>query len=289
MADKSRNWKTFDERAFDFCQGITLHHLPGHTDGEFQRRSKTITDNSRSHWNANQYAREWYILLHQRSLPRYRECTFDSCRCDLADLSSGVMVSLKVGSQEIIQLGSKAHNVSSTSRELPREESFLDMTRRHSWLCRAKGHRSRSGREKGRLRIELICLRLVDGGYHSAVRSLSYFQAACCSDHIGTDFPTAEPMKSPSLTWSILHVAFSMTSCSDIQHWLSGIQIARRCQCCQRLAIIRIRPVDAKVLSYRDLSNHIHPRRVLFVQVCKHRSCIVEAGPVHMPFPVTTC
>jgi glyoxylase-like metal-dependent hydrolase (beta-lactamase superfamily II) len=28
-----RNWKTFDERSFDFCQGITLHHLPGHTDG----------------------------------------------------------------------------------------------------------------------------------------------------------------------------------------------------------------------------------------------------------------
>lgn len=27
------NWKTFDERTFDFAQGITLHHLPGHTDG----------------------------------------------------------------------------------------------------------------------------------------------------------------------------------------------------------------------------------------------------------------
>jgi len=27
------NWKTFDERSIDFCQGITLHHLPGHTDG----------------------------------------------------------------------------------------------------------------------------------------------------------------------------------------------------------------------------------------------------------------
>ncbi|KAF2723821.1 Metallo-hydrolase/oxidoreductase [Polychaeton citri CBS 116435] len=27
------NWKTFDERTLDFCQGITLHHLPGHTDG----------------------------------------------------------------------------------------------------------------------------------------------------------------------------------------------------------------------------------------------------------------
>jgi glyoxylase-like metal-dependent hydrolase (beta-lactamase superfamily II) len=29
----SLNWKTFDERTMDFCQGITLHHLPGHTDG----------------------------------------------------------------------------------------------------------------------------------------------------------------------------------------------------------------------------------------------------------------
>lgn len=28
-----RNWKTFDDRTIDFCQGITLHHLPGHTDG----------------------------------------------------------------------------------------------------------------------------------------------------------------------------------------------------------------------------------------------------------------
>lgn len=28
-----RNWKTFDEESMDFCQGITLHHLPGHTDG----------------------------------------------------------------------------------------------------------------------------------------------------------------------------------------------------------------------------------------------------------------
>ncbi|KAI7328802.1 Metallo-hydrolase/oxidoreductase [Hortaea werneckii] len=27
------NWKTFDERTMDFCQGITLHHLPGHTEG----------------------------------------------------------------------------------------------------------------------------------------------------------------------------------------------------------------------------------------------------------------
>lgn len=26
------NWKTFDERSMDFCQGITLHHLPGHTE-----------------------------------------------------------------------------------------------------------------------------------------------------------------------------------------------------------------------------------------------------------------
>jgi len=27
------NWKTFYDQTFDFCQGITLHHLPGHTDG----------------------------------------------------------------------------------------------------------------------------------------------------------------------------------------------------------------------------------------------------------------
>lgn len=28
-----RNWKTFNDQTMDFCQGITLHHLPGHTDG----------------------------------------------------------------------------------------------------------------------------------------------------------------------------------------------------------------------------------------------------------------
>lgn len=33
LTKTSSNWKTFDERTFDFCQGITLHHLPGHTDG----------------------------------------------------------------------------------------------------------------------------------------------------------------------------------------------------------------------------------------------------------------
>lgn len=31
--DLSLTWKTFDDRTIDFCQGITLHHLPGHTDG----------------------------------------------------------------------------------------------------------------------------------------------------------------------------------------------------------------------------------------------------------------
>lgn len=31
------NWKTFDDRSIDFCQGITLHHLPGHTDGKLSK------------------------------------------------------------------------------------------------------------------------------------------------------------------------------------------------------------------------------------------------------------
>ncbi|GAM91167.1 hypothetical protein ANO11243_092140 [Dothideomycetidae sp. 11243] len=31
--DLSLNWKTFDEQTLDFCQGVTLHHLPGHTEG----------------------------------------------------------------------------------------------------------------------------------------------------------------------------------------------------------------------------------------------------------------
>lgn len=30
---RHRNWKTFNDQTMDFCQGITLHHLPGHTDG----------------------------------------------------------------------------------------------------------------------------------------------------------------------------------------------------------------------------------------------------------------
>ncbi|KAL3464262.1 beta-lactamase-like protein [Aspergillus heterothallicus] len=31
--DLKLNWKTFNDQTMDFCQGITLHHLPGHTDG----------------------------------------------------------------------------------------------------------------------------------------------------------------------------------------------------------------------------------------------------------------
>jgi len=31
--DLDLNWKVVDERKIDFCQGITLHHLPGHTQG----------------------------------------------------------------------------------------------------------------------------------------------------------------------------------------------------------------------------------------------------------------
>lgn len=34
MLTTRRNWKTFDERTFDFCQGITLHHLPGKNEEE---------------------------------------------------------------------------------------------------------------------------------------------------------------------------------------------------------------------------------------------------------------
>lgn len=31
--DLDFNWKTFDDRSMDLMQGMTLHHLPGHTDG----------------------------------------------------------------------------------------------------------------------------------------------------------------------------------------------------------------------------------------------------------------
>src|ERR1700744_3829917 len=40
----SLNWKTFDDRTTDFCQGITLHHLPGHTDGKLSLTSSTALD-----------------------------------------------------------------------------------------------------------------------------------------------------------------------------------------------------------------------------------------------------
>ena len=33
LSTNELNWKTFDDRTIDFAQGITLHHLPGHTDG----------------------------------------------------------------------------------------------------------------------------------------------------------------------------------------------------------------------------------------------------------------
>lgn len=31
--DLDLNWKVFNEKTLDFCQGIQLHHLPGHTEG----------------------------------------------------------------------------------------------------------------------------------------------------------------------------------------------------------------------------------------------------------------
>lgn len=59
--DLDLNWKTFDDRTIDFCQGITLHHLPGHTDGElvfsFQLAMNVNTDvypNNRFNRNATQ-------------------------------------------------------------------------------------------------------------------------------------------------------------------------------------------------------------------------------------------
>lgn len=33
LMELDRNWKTFNDQTLDFCQGITLHHLPGHTEG----------------------------------------------------------------------------------------------------------------------------------------------------------------------------------------------------------------------------------------------------------------
>lgn len=31
--DLDLNWKVFNDKTLDFCQGIQLHHLPGHTEG----------------------------------------------------------------------------------------------------------------------------------------------------------------------------------------------------------------------------------------------------------------
>ena len=51
------NWKTFDDRTIDFCQGISLHHTPGHTDGKWCRRPlscESSTNSLRPGRNADQ-------------------------------------------------------------------------------------------------------------------------------------------------------------------------------------------------------------------------------------------
>jgi glyoxylase-like metal-dependent hydrolase (beta-lactamase superfamily II) len=64
------NWKTFDDRTIDFCQGITLHHLPGHTDGRLplallkHKIYANFLDTTRFNWNATQPSRQRYLLLH---------------------------------------------------------------------------------------------------------------------------------------------------------------------------------------------------------------------------------
>lgn len=53
-----RNWKTFEEATLDFCQGITLHHLPGHTEGEWTEQVLItgLADANRLDWNADKHA-----------------------------------------------------------------------------------------------------------------------------------------------------------------------------------------------------------------------------------------
>ncbi|KAK3652807.1 hypothetical protein LTR22_011471 [Elasticomyces elasticus] len=49
------NWKTFDERTMDFCQGITLHHLPGHTDGLIGKEALLWRDGIPQGWLARDH------------------------------------------------------------------------------------------------------------------------------------------------------------------------------------------------------------------------------------------
>ncbi len=79
------NWKTFDERTMDFCQGITLHHLPGHTDGLIGMQI-----------NLAETGTYLFISDHCHVIENVRR---KSCRNEkpFANLNSGATVFLRVG------------------------------------------------------------------------------------------------------------------------------------------------------------------------------------------------
>ena len=79
-----RNWKTFDDSVLDFCQGITIHHTPGHTEGKQWQHDcyhRQLSRNSdRPSKPPDKHARDWHLHLHKRSLSCFRERKFKFIR-----------------------------------------------------------------------------------------------------------------------------------------------------------------------------------------------------------------
>jgi len=123
------NWKTFDDRTLDFCQGITLHHLPGHTDGLIGMQLN-LRDSGTFFFISD----HCHVIENVSAIPTYYS---EYVQIDWW-LDSGGMEFLKAGWLEIIRLGSRVRRGWSGSRLRLRGGSFRVMIRRFSCSCRVR-------------------------------------------------------------------------------------------------------------------------------------------------------
>ncbi|KAJ6783008.1 hypothetical protein PWT90_08343 [Aphanocladium album] len=105
------NWKTFDEQTLDFCQGITLHHLPGHTAGLVAMQINMANTGTfffvsdHCHVIENVGTRPFHTFA--RNLGSILTATY----------SSGAMAPLRVGLRETTQHGAGAQGGCNISSE----------------------------------------------------------------------------------------------------------------------------------------------------------------------------
>lgn len=104
------NWKTFDERTLDFCQGITLHHLPGHTDGLIGMQINLPESGTLIFISDH-----CHVIENVRSSPMIPFGSMRRSEWLTLHARSGATASPKAGSHATIPPGSAARSASSSS------------------------------------------------------------------------------------------------------------------------------------------------------------------------------